>query len=35
MHTDVLLVGANWDGQMQGVELEPLDLLADIEGELS
>ena len=35
MHTDVLLVGVNWDGQMQGVELEPLDLLADIEGELS
>ncbi len=34
MHEDVLLVGVNWDADMEGIEIEPLDLLSDIESEL-
>jgi hypothetical protein len=35
MHEDVFLVGVNWDADMEGVECEPLDLLDDLEKELS
>jgi len=35
MHEDVFLVGVNWDIDMEGVESEPLDLLDDLERELS
>ena len=35
MHKDVLLVGINWNREMTGTEVEPLDLLQDIEGELA
>ncbi|MDP5208557.1 DUF2750 domain-containing protein [Microbulbifer sp. 2205BS26-8] len=31
MHEDVLLVGLNWNGELEGVELEPLDLLEQLE----
>lgn len=31
MHKDVLLVGINWDAEMEGDEVEPLDLLADFD----
>ncbi|GLS24816.1 DUF2750 domain-containing protein [Marinibactrum halimedae] len=34
MHEDVFLVGVNWDAAMEGTEVEPLDLLADLEEEL-
>lgn len=34
MHEDVLLVGVNWDADLEGVEMEPLDLIEEIEGEL-
>lgn len=34
MHDDVFLVGVNWDSEMEGDEVEPLDLLSEIEGEL-
>lgn len=34
MHEDVFLVGINWDAEMEGMEIEPLDLLSEIEGEL-
>ena len=34
MHDDVLLVGVNWNAEMDGDEFEPLDLLEEIEGEL-
>ncbi|WP_096085472.1 DUF2750 domain-containing protein [Agaribacterium haliotis] len=33
MHADVLLVGVNWNEAMEGLELEPLDLLEDIDRE--
>lgn len=35
MHEDVLLLGVNWNSELEGPEVEPLDLLADIEDELS
>lgn len=31
MHEDVLLVGIDWDEDMEGEEVEPLDLLEDID----
>lgn len=31
MHEDVLLVGVNWNGELEGDEVEPLDLLEDID----
>lgn len=34
MHEDVFLVGVNWDSDLEGVELEPLDLIEEIESEL-
>ncbi|MCO1334629.1 DUF2750 domain-containing protein [Microbulbifer sp. OS29] len=34
MHDDVLLVGLNWNAELEGVELEPLDLLEQLEQEL-
>ncbi|MFL0800927.1 MAG: DUF2750 domain-containing protein [Agarilytica sp.] len=38
MHEDVLLVGIDWNNALEGEEVEPLDLLEDIDkmaGELS
>lgn len=34
MHEDVLLVGINWNDELEGIELEPLDLLEQLEQEL-
>jgi hypothetical protein len=34
MHNDVLLVGVNWNVDLQGEEIEPLDLLEEFEEEL-
>jgi len=34
MHEDVFLVGVNWNEGMEGLEVEPLDLLQEIEREL-
>lgn len=34
MHEEVLLVGVNWNEEMEGEELEPLDLLEEFEQEL-
>ncbi|MGC6480791.1 MAG: DUF2750 domain-containing protein [Porticoccaceae bacterium] len=34
MHEDVLLVGINWNTDLEGQELEPLDLLEEFESEL-
>jgi hypothetical protein len=34
MHDDVILVGVNWDAEMEGLEVEPLDLLAEFDGEM-
>ena len=34
MHEDVILIGINWDSEMEGSEVEPLDLLEDIEAEM-
>lgn len=31
MHEDVYLVGINWDEDMDGEEIEPLDLLSDFD----
>ncbi len=31
MHDDLLLVGPNWDEDLEGLELEPLDLLEDVD----
>jgi len=31
MHEDVTLVGPNWNTQLEGLELEPLDLLEDLD----
>lgn len=31
MHEDVLLVGVNWNADMEGDEVEPLDLLEEFE----
>ena len=33
MHDDVLLVGPNWNADLEGDEVEPLDLLEDFEEE--
>ncbi|HEY7773904.1 MAG TPA: DUF2750 domain-containing protein [Marinagarivorans sp.] len=33
MHDDLLLVGVNWNADMEGDEVEPLDLLEDFESE--
>jgi hypothetical protein len=34
MHQDVLRVGINWNAELEGQELEPLDLLEEFELEL-
>lgn len=34
MHEDVYLVGVNWNQDLEGLEIEPLDLLEEIENEL-
>ena len=34
MHEDVLLVGVNWTSELEGEEMEPLDLLEEFEEEL-
>lgn len=31
MHEDVIMVGPNWDEDLQGLEVEPLDLLEALE----
>ncbi len=31
MHADLLLVGVNWNTDLEGVEVEPLDLMEDID----
>lgn len=35
MHEDVLLVGINWNKELEGEEMEPLDLLEEFEAEMS
>lgn len=35
MHDDVLLVGVNWNQDLEGDEIEPLDLLEEFESEMS
>ena len=32
--TDLLMVGVNWNPDLEGQELEPLDLLEEFEAEL-
>jgi hypothetical protein len=34
MHNDVLMVGVNWNADLEGQEMEPLDLLEEFESEL-
>ena len=34
MHADVLMVGVNWNTDLEGQEMEPLDLLEEFEAEL-
>ena len=34
MHNDLLMVGVNWNPDLEGQELEPLDLLEEFEAEL-
>lgn len=34
LHEDVLLVGVNWNAELDGEELEPLDLLEEFEAEM-
>jgi len=34
MHADVLMVGVNWTADLEGQEMEPLDLLEEFESEL-
>ena len=31
LHEDVILVGPNWNGDLEGLEVEPLDLLEEME----
>ena len=35
MHSDVLMVGVNWNAELAGREMEPLDLLEDFDTEMS
>ena len=32
MHDDQFMVGVNWNAELEGAEVEPLDLLEDFEG---
>ena len=34
MHQDVVRVGVNWNADLEGLEMEPLDLLQEFESEL-
>jgi len=34
MHEDLLLVGVNWDENLEGDEMEPIDLLEEFEWEM-
>ncbi|GAB1264405.1 DUF2750 domain-containing protein [Aurantivibrio infirmus] len=34
MHSDVILSGVNWTEELEGIEIEPLDLLKEFEEEL-
>jgi hypothetical protein len=34
MHSDVLMTGVNWNEDLEGQEMEPLDLLEEFEAEL-
>jgi hypothetical protein len=34
MHEDVILIGINWDENLEGEEYEPLDLLQEFEEEM-
>ncbi|WP_185234835.1 DUF2750 domain-containing protein [Teredinibacter franksiae] len=31
MHEDLLLIGPNWNTELEGLEVEPLDLLEDVD----
>ena len=33
MHDDVFLVGVNWDEELDGIEIEPLDLIEEFDSE--
>lgn len=33
MHADLLLVGVNWNAELEGIEIEPLDLVEEIDRE--
>lgn len=35
MHEDVFLVGVNWNDELEGEELEPLDLLEEFQDEMA
>jgi hypothetical protein len=35
MHDDVILAGINWDAELEGTEIEPLDLLQEFDQELA
>jgi len=35
MHEDVVLVGINWDSELEGTEMEPIDLLEEFDQELA
>jgi len=35
MHEDVMLAGINWDEDLEGTEMEPLDLLEEFDQELA
>lgn len=35
MHGDLILVGVNWNAALEGAELEPLDLLEEIDQEVA
>lgn len=34
MHEDVMLVGVNWNSELEGEEVEPIDLLEEFESEM-
>jgi hypothetical protein len=34
LHEDVVLVGANWNAELEGDEMEPVDLLAEFDDEM-
>jgi hypothetical protein len=34
LHSDVILVGVNWNSTLDGEEIEPLDLLEEFDAEL-